>query len=203
MAAQSNIALDDLRRVLESAPIDGALEVRSGEQSPDGVFVETPTVLAIEATATWDRVAVRNALTTAAASLWTASASGTAWTAHQRGARTWYSLDGLAPPRDRRRWQSAAVGQFGTGTECRHGSAQSTSHAVRRRDCGAFRHLAGRDDYRKIVTLLDRTQPAGKPAFFSTDLWSLSGIFTNVREVEIRTSDTGSTLRETVTYRMR
>jgi hypothetical protein len=66
-----------------------------------------------------------------------------------------------------------------------------------------FRHLAGRDDYRKIVSLLDHTQPTGKPAFFSGDLWSLSAIFANVREVEIRKRDAGSTLRETVSYRMR
>ena len=64
-------------------------------------------------------------------------------------------------------------------------------------------HLAARDDYRKIATLLDRTQPAGKPAFFSANLWSLSEVFSEVREVEIRTRDTGADLRESVRYRMR
>jgi hypothetical protein len=203
VAAQSSIALDDLRRVLEAAPIDAALEVQSGERLPDGVFVETPTVLAIKSSANWDSGAVRNALSAAAASLWTVSASGTGWSAHQRGARTWYALDGLTPLEvavdgnllllaDSEPALSAAMDRL----NLRPTPSDAASVAL-------FRHLAGRDDYRKIVSLLDHTQPTGKPAFFSGDLWSLSAIFANVREVEIRKRDAGSTLRETVSYRMR
>jgi hypothetical protein len=203
VAAQSSIALDDLRRVLEAAPIDAALEVQSGERLPDGVFVETPTVLAIKSSANWDSRAVRNALSAAAASLWTVSASGTGWSAHQRGARTWYALDGLTPLEvavdgnllllaDSEPALSAAMDRL----NLRPTPSDAASVAL-------FRHLAGRDDYRKIVSLLDHTQPTGKPAFFSGDLWSLSAIFANVREVEIRKRDAGSTLRETVSYRMR
>ena len=203
VAAQSSIALDDLRRVLESAPIDAALEVQSGQHMPDGVFVETPAVLAVKSSANWDSGAVRTALSAAAASLWTVSASGTGWTAHQRGAHSWYALDGLAPLEvavdgnllllaDSEPALSAAMDRL----NLRPTPSDAASVAL-------FRHLAGRDDYRKIVSLLDHTQPTGKPAFFSADLWSLSTIFANVREVEIRTRDAGSTLRETVTYRMR
>jgi hypothetical protein len=203
VAAQSSIALDDLRRVLEAAPIDAALEVQSGERLPDGVFVETPTVLAIKSSANWDSRAVRNALSAAAASLWTVSASGTGWSAHQRGARTWYALDGLTPLEvavdgnllllaDSEPALSAAMDRL----NLRPTPSDAASVAL-------FRHLAGRDDYRKIVSLLDHTQPTGKPAFFSGDLWSLSAIFANVREVEIRKRDAGSTLRETVSYCMR
>jgi hypothetical protein len=189
--------------VLEAAPIDAALEVQSGERLPDGVFVETPTVLAIKSSANWDSGAVRNALSAAAASLWTVSASGTGWSAHQRGARTWYALDGLTPLEvavdgnllllaDSEPALSAAMDRL----NLRPTPSDAASVAL-------FRHLAGRDDYRKIVSLLDHTQPTGKPAFFSGDLWSLSAIFANVREVEIRKRDAGSTLRETVSYRMR
>jgi hypothetical protein len=177
--------------------------VQSGEQLADGVFVETPTVLAIKSTANWDSAAVRAALSAAAASLWTATISGTGWTAHQRGARTWYALDGLSPLEiavDGNLLLLANSEQALNAAMDRLALPPTPSEAA---TAALFRHLASRDDYHKIMTLLDHTQPAGKPAFFSTDLWSLSEIFTNVREVEIRTRDTGSNLRETVTYRMR
>jgi hypothetical protein len=203
LAAQSVVALDDLRRVLESVPLDAVLEVQSGEGLPDGVFVETPTVLAVKSTSNWDGAAVRGALGAAAASLWTASASGAGWVAHQRRARTWYSLDGLAPLEiaidgnvmllaDSER----ALGAVMDRLDVRATPSDAASVAL-------FRHLSSRDDYRKTMALLDHTQPTGKPAFFSADLWSLSEMFASVREVEVRTRDAGSSVRETVTYRMR
>jgi len=203
LAASSAIALDDLRRVLEKVPLDAVLEVQSGEALPDGVFVDTPTVLAVRSAGNWDSAAMRNALSAAAASLWTASASGTGWVAHRRGARTWYAMDGLAPV------QIAVDGNLLLLAD----SEQALGAVLDRMDLRAapsgaasvalFRHLAGREDYRKIMTLLDRTQPAGRPAFFSTDLWSLSEVFASVREVEVRTKDAGASLRESVIYRMR
>jgi hypothetical protein len=203
LTARSTIQLDDLRRLLSSAPLDAALAVQSGEPLADGVFVETPTMLAIKSTTNWDSASLRSALSAAAASLWTTSTSGTGWIAHQRGARTWYSLDGLAP------LEIAVDGNLLVLAD----SEQAFGAALDRLDLrptpsdtasvAIFRHLAGRDDYRKIVTLLDRTQPAGKPAFFSANLSSLSEVFSDVREMEIRTRDTGTDLRESVTYKMR
>jgi len=203
LAAQSAIQLDDLRRLLSSAPLDSALAVESGEPLPDGVFVATPAVIAIKSTTNWDSAAVRNALSAAAASLWTTSALGAGWNAHQRGARTWYSLDGLAPLEiavdgnllllaDSETALGAALDRL----DLRPTPSDAASTAL-------FRHLAGRGDYHKIVTLLDHAQPAGKPAFFSANLWSLSAVFSDVREVEIRTRDTGANLHESVRYRMR
>jgi len=203
LTAQSTIALGDLRRLLESASLDTALEVQSGEHLPDGVFVTTPTLLAIKAGVNWDSDAVRNALSAAAASLWTVSSSGTGWATHQRGARAWYSLDGLAP------LDVAIEGNLLLTAD----SEQALAAALDRLDLRAtpsdaasvalFRHLAGRDDYRKLMTVLEHTQTNGRPAFFSADLWSVSEIFSNVREVEVRTRNAGSNLRETVTYRMK
>jgi hypothetical protein len=201
--AHSTIALDDLRRVLQSANLDAALQVQSGEALPDGVFVATPTVLAVKSAANWDSAAVRNALSSAAASLWTASASGTGWVAHQRGGRTWYSLDGLAPLElavDGNLLLLAdseqALGSVMDRLDIRPTASDATSVAL-------FRHLASRDDYRKITTSLDHTQPPGRPAFFSADVWGLSEIFASVREAEVRSRDLGGSVRETVTYRTR
>ena len=201
--AHSAIALDDLRRVLESAHLDAALEVQSGESLADGVFITTPTVLAVKSGANWDSTAIRNALSAAAASLWTASGSGTGWVAHQRGARTWYALDGLAPLEiavdgdllllgD----SQQAIGAVMDRLDIRPTPSNATSTAL-------FRHAAGRDDFRRIVTLLDHTQPAGRPAFFSAEVWGLSEIFSRVREVEVQSRDMGGVVRETVTYHTR
>jgi len=199
--AHSAIALDDLRRLVAAATLTTAFEVQSGEPLPDGVFVTTPTVIAVRAANAWDGAAVRNALSTAAASLWTVSDAGTGWVAHQRGARTWYGLDGLS---------SLEVAVDGNLLLLAN-SEPAVTQVLDRLDLRAtasdasavtlFRHTAARDDYRRIMTLLDHTQPAGRPAFFSLDLWSLSEIFSRVREVEVRTRDTGANLHESVTYR--
>jgi hypothetical protein len=203
LAAQSAIALDDLRRLLESASLDAVLEVRSGEALPDGVFVETPAVLAVAAAGPWDSAAVRRALSAAAASLWTVSDSGTGWVTHQRSARTWYALNGAAPLEiavDGNLLLLAnserALGQVLDRVDLRPTPSDAVSVAL-------FRYQAARDDYRKIMGLLDYTQPAGRPEFFSADLWSLSDVFDTLGEVEVRVRDTGSSLQETVTYRSR
>ena len=203
LAAQATIQLDELSRLVESAPLDSALAVQSGEPLPDGVFVETPTVLAIQSTANWDSAAIRGALSAAAASLWTTAASGAGWVAHQRRGRSWYSLDGLTPLAvavDGKLLlladSEAALGAALDRLDLPPTPSDTASIAI-------FHHLAGRGDYRRIVTLLDGRQPAGKPAFFSTDIWSLSEVFSDVREVEIRTRDMGASLRESVAYRMR
>ena len=203
IAIQSTITLDPLRRLLDSAQLTGVLEIQSGEDLPDGVFVETPTVLAVSATAPWDGAVIRNALSDAAASLWTISSSGTAWLPQQRAGRTWYSLSGLAPLEMATDGNLLLIANSGQALGPVLDRIARPATASDSASIALFRHLTARGDYRKIVTLLDRTQPAGRPAFFSTKLWSLSEVFANLREVEVRTRDTGTGLRETVTYRLR
>lgn len=212
LASQSTIALDGLRRLLSGAPLDAVLQVQSGEVLPDGVFVSTPTVVAVQSARPWDLTAAQNALSVAAASLWTSSGSGTGWVAHQRGGQTWYAMDGLAS------LQMAVAGNllifadsealFGRildRIDLRPAPSGATSIAL-------FRHLAARDDYRRLTAALDHAEvsaarpfnfgTAQRPAFFSVDLLSLSDIFTRVREVEVRSRGLGSSVQETVTYRL-
>ena len=216
LEAQSAISLDDLTRVLGSAPLSGVLEVQTSRSLSDGVFVDTPSVLAIEAARPWDGAAVRRALTNAAASVWTTAGAGTAWVEQRRGARRWYAMEGLA------RLQMAvdgnllllanseeALGQVLDRIDRRPAASDAVSVAV-------FRHSAARADYRRMMMLLDQAQPGGysrlgardgqqgqRPRFFADDLWSLSEVFNSVQEVEVRTQDAGAGLREAVTYRLR
>ena len=189
LAAQSSPGFDELKRLLAAVPLVGVAQVQSGETLPDGVFVVTPTVLAIEAGRAWDLTEARKALS-----------PGRQWTGHQRGARTWYSLDGLSSLQfavDGNLLLIAnseqALGAMLDRIDLRAGTTDTASVAV-------FRHLAARDDYRKMMRMLDHGQ---QRAFFSEDLWSLSGIFQQLREVEVRTRDGGTSLREMVSYRMR
>jgi hypothetical protein len=71
----------------------------------------------------------------------------------------------------------------------RAAASDATSIAV-------FRHAAARGDYLKIMNTLERTQ-----GFFSGDIASLSDVFRDVGEVEVRTRDQGGVVRETVEYR--
>jgi hypothetical protein len=187
LTLQASQSAGDLQRLFASVPLVGAVEVQSGESLPDGVFVVTPTVLAIEAARPWDEAAARNVL-----------ASGQSWTAHQRGARTWYGLDGLGSLQIAVAGNlllvansEQALGAVLDRIDLRPEAADTTSVAL-------FRHAAARAEYRKIMQMLDHGQPR---VFFSDDLWSLSGIFEKFREVEVRTRDAGASLRETVHYR--
>ena len=184
--------------------MESALVVQSGHRLADGVFVDTRSVIALEGTGPWDAAAVRNALSAAAASLWTTNGTGTGWVEHRRGARTWYGMDGLG------RLDVAADGNLllVANSEALLGQAldridrrPAVSDAV---SVALFRHAAGREDYHRMMTLLEPGAPEqGQPPFFSQDLWSLSEVFADVREVEFRVRDTGAGLRERVSYRMR
>ena len=213
LAAQSSLALDDLRRLLSGTPLDAVLQVQTGETLADGVFVVTPTVLVVEGSRPWDVAATRNALSAAAASVWTvaAGAPGTGWTAHPRGSRTWYALDGLEPLEfaidGNLLWIANSEQALGRVLDRAGARAAASDIAT----VALFRHSAARDNYHRMMSMLDYGQPAGNqpfagfnvppPAFFSQDLWSLSGVLASIREVEVRTRDAGPSVRETVAYR--
>ena len=55
-----------LRSLLRTAQLTAALQVQTGQPLPDGVFVQTPSVIAVESAAAWDAAAVRTALPQAA-----------------------------------------------------------------------------------------------------------------------------------------
>ena len=204
VARRNTIALGNLQKLLSGVQLESALVVQSGHRLADDVFVDTRSVIALEGGGPWDGAAVRNALSAAAASLWTTNGTGTGWAEHRRGARTWYGMDGLG------RLDVATDGNLllVANSEALLGQAldridrrPAVSDAV---SVALFRHAAGREDYHRMMTLLEPGAPEqGQPPFFSQDLWSLSEVFADVREVEFRVRDTGAGLRERVSYRMR
>jgi hypothetical protein len=206
----SGVSLDDLRRLLDSTSLTSALEFQSGLPLADGVFVITPSVIAVEAVKPWDSAAVRSALSAAAAGLWTTGGSGAGWAERQHNSHTVYALNGLTPLRVATEGNLLMV----TNSEDlldraldRISLRPPASDLVR---IARFNHAAARPGYRTIMSLLDRAQPAGSPMFaadagqpprfFSEDLWSLSETLASIGTVTLRTRDTGATLREALTY---
>jgi hypothetical protein len=195
-----------LVKILEPAKVRAILQIGSARTASDGIFSATPAVIAIQAAQPWDGQAVRQALTAAAADLWTLGAAGTDWTEHAAGAGRWYSATGLAhlnyavsgsvlllasSPDD---LEESLARLSGSG-----GGPGVVYQAV-------FRHQHERSGYDHIMSMLDRTPSPGdaqRVPFFSTDLASLSSVFARVTEARVEIRDAGIGLREQVLYRMR
>jgi hypothetical protein len=163
LAVQEDRTLQPLRDLLHAATLTSAIQVQSGEALADGVFVETPSVVVVEATTPWTPPAIST---------------------------------GLPYVHFEARGNLLLIGNSETLLRQvldRVGRPAVNSDAM---SIAAFRHTAAMADYRKIMAPLDRN--AG---FFSVDLASLSDVFRNVREVELRRRDLGSVVRETVSYR--
>ena len=211
LTVQRTVALDALGGVLAAAGVRSVLQVQSSRVLHDGSFVDTPALAAIEGGRDWDRAAVRSALTSGAASIWTTGSTGAGWRDTQRGGRTWSELDGLG------RLAFTVEGKLliiSNSTELlgqamdridRAPAATEASYA------GGFRHASARADYKKMMAALDDAAPSQaaqvtesggtRRRFFAEDLGSLSDTLSDVAEVEIRARDLGSTLRETISYR--
>jgi len=160
LAVQSGLPAEPLRNLLRSASLIAALQIQSGEALPDGVFVQTPSVIVVEAAAPWDAPAVRTALPQA-------------------------TIEG----------NLLLIGNSGEMLRQVIGRVNRRAAGSGATSIAVFRNSAAQADYRKIMTALEHGQ-----GFFSTDLASLSDVFQNVREVEVRTRDQGSMVRETVYF---
>jgi hypothetical protein len=213
LTESSTVAMDGMRRILDAANLTSAIEIQSGHTLPDGVFVDTPIVLALEAGEGWNLASVRNALTAAMASLWTTGNSGVTWVERNRGAQHWYAVDGLA------KLQAAAAGKLiflANSEDALNAVLERSARPAAASDASSiavFRHTSARGDYRRMMSLLDytRTSDASRPTlfiiggapFFSSEVMSLSDVFQRVNETTVRRWDRGSALQEVVTYRLR
>ena len=211
LSVQRAVALDALRAVVGAAGVRAALQIQSARVLRDGTFVDTPSLVAIEAGADWDIARVRSALTAAAASIWTTREIGAGWVDRQRGPRAWLELDGLG------RLAFAIDGKLLLLANSADLLGQAMDRIDRTPERGdesytaGFRHAAARPDYKKMMAALDDARPAPaavseeggtRRRFFSEDLASLSDTLAQVREVTIRVHDSGAELRESVMYRL-
>jgi hypothetical protein len=193
---------DLLAKFLSTAQLRAVLQIGSARTLSDDVFAATPAVIAIQAEQAWDPQAVRQALTAAAANLWTLDAIGAGWT--QRG-QIW-SCEGLAQLHVAVQGDLLLLASASSDLEASLGRLSRTGGQSGVVYQAAFRHQHERPEYDRIMTMLDQVRNANEGdrwPFFSSDLASLSDVFARVTEMQIEIRDAGAGLREQVRYRTR
>ena len=182
------------------------LEVSSTRTDAAQVFTGTQSAIVLLAAAPWDANAVRQALGSAAASVWSNRSAGAGWHAGTNGTQ---ELDGLG------RIAIAIEGRWlivGTSPEL---TAAIFARRNRAAADGAvyaagWRHARELPNFERMFRLIDFPQippPAGpgqerQPMFFSENLASLGRALGRVQSASIVVHDVGAMLREAVEYRL-
>ncbi len=198
--------LSALRALLQNTPVDAMVEVSSTHADPAQVFTGSQSAVALLASTAWDANAVRQALGSAAASIWSSRSTGTGWHASANGIE---ELDGLG------RVTVAIDGRWLTiGT-----SPELTAAIFARRNRAAgdgavyaagWRHVRELPNFERMFRLIDFPQipPAvgpeqeRQPMFFSENVASLGRALARVQSANVAVHDAGTMLRENVVYRI-
>jgi hypothetical protein len=199
-------ALQGLRALLDHGAIDAMVEVSTTRTDAAQVFIGSQSAVALLGASAWDANAVRQALGSAAASIWSNRSTGTEWRGSLDGTQ---ELDGLG------RVAFAMDGRWlivGTSSEL-------TSAMFARRNRAAmdgavyaagWRHGRELANFERMFRLIDFPQiPAAvtpgqerQPMFFSENLASLGRTLERVQSANIAVHDDGTMLRENLVYRM-
>jgi hypothetical protein len=195
-----------LRALLAKSAIDAMLEVSSTRTDVAQVFTGTQSAIVLLAASAWDANAVRQALGSAAASIWSNRSAGAEWRAGTNGTQ---ELDGLG------RIAIAIEGRWlviGTSPEL---TAAIFARRNRAAADGAvyaagWRHAHELPNFERMFRLIDFPQipPAAgpgqerQPMFFSENLASLGHALERIQSANVTVHDAGTMLRENVVYRI-
>jgi len=201
-----------LKKLLAEANLAGALQLGSIRPLPGEVFTGTESAIVLEAAMDWNAEALRTALLSAVAGLWTTSGLGAQWVEEGAGETAHSELDGLT------KLALAVRGRFlvvGTGGDPVIAVLERLSQAPGKESgtyAAGFRHAAERGEIVKMTRLIEAPlgQPSGgaqepgghEPWFFSENLASLSSSLARVESESIVVHDSGPLVRQTVTYRL-
>lgn len=215
----SERATDELGSLLQQAGLQAVLQVASTGRASDGVFLGSRTVLVFVGSADWNGDAVRQAMQAAVRPGMTAGRLGVEW----RPSGTVYELDGLGTI------VMAAQGRYFFLADDRQALdavlARSTRESKLRPATYAagFSHAGERENFLRLTGLLDRVAPVEsppgarflmgamppaenepapprEPEFFSENIASLSAALADVKSQSIVVRQSGSKVRQTVTY---
>ena len=168
-------------RALIETPLDAMLEIASSRATPGGVLVGIDTAVVLVGSSNWDAAAVRKALASAP---------------------EFGPLGRIAvEARDRVLIvaNSAALAAKIAGRLDTPAAGQPFTYAA------AFHHTAERGRFLAMTRLIDYSPAQGddrEPQFFSENIASLSGVLSGVESSNMTALDLGSTVSETVTYRL-
>lgn len=204
------LQIDALKKLFQSLPPTAALQIDSTRAAADGVLVGTESAVVLNAARDWDGAAVRDALQSAVAPMWTTSNLGVQWTRHEEGGKTYYQLNGL---------DSLSVAADGPSLIIATRpqlllsvlACDSTPPVNEPGTYAAgFRHAQDRDQLIKLLHFVE-TPAASRlaafppsaghePLFFSENLASLSGSLASVQSESIIVRDQGPRVTQTVRY---
>lgn len=200
---------EGLLRLIEDARIEAMLQTQTGREAANGVFAGNDSAVVLLAERQWDADEVRTQLQTAVQGIWTTSGLGTAWLERRAGDFDYYEVDGLSP---------LAVAVRGRHLFIANGTAPLISVLNRLGQApgdpgdsysAGFRHRRERPVYGKLMRGLDYLYFGNfggeferPPAFFSENVGSLSGTLARVESETITQRETGSSVSQTVTYRL-
>jgi hypothetical protein len=196
-----------LRDRLAGARIDAMLDVLSTRVDPDQVFVQPHSAIALLANTAWDADAIRAALGSAAADVWSTSVTAT-WRTGVGGVRELDGLGKLAMESDGK-W--LVIGDSAEMVNAVFARRNRTALAGAAYAAG-WRHSRELPNFERMTKLIDfpqmpapsgdEPQGGGEPPFFSGNLASLGRTLKRIDAATIVVHDAGTMLRESVVYKL-
>ena len=177
----SGDAIPPALRTMIGAPLQAMLEIASSREAPGGVLVGIDTAVVLVGSSNWDGAGVRKALAPVAEFGPLGRIA-----VESRDRVLIVANSGALAAQIAARLDAPATGPPFTYT-------------------AAFHHAAERGRFLAMTRLIDYSDAQGQehePNFFSENLASLSGVLGRVESSNMTALDLGTTLSETVTYRL-
>ena len=199
-------AFQGLRALLNDVAIDAMVEVSSTRVDAAQVFIGSQSAVALLGASAWDANAVRQALGSAAASVWSNRGTGAEWRSDANGIQELDGLGRVALAMDGR-WLMVGTSPELIAAMFARRSRPAVDGAVY---AAGWRHAGELSNFEHMFRLIDFPQipPAAgpeqerQPMFFSENLASLGRTLERVQSANIAVHDAGTMLRENVVYRM-
>jgi len=205
-------APEALRRILQGTGLEAALQLQSSRVLDGNVYIANQSAVVLLGSADWDGGAARAALLDAVEGLWTTSRLGLQWAERRRNAQEYHELDGLARLAVAARGRLLFVSDSADSLLASIEKLSSPALPVTGTYAAGFRHARERMNFEKMMRLIDypSVQPPAPgvspetraPHFFSDNLAGLSRVLARVQSASIVAQDTGTLVKQTVTYRL-
>jgi hypothetical protein len=199
-------AFQGLRALLGGVTIEAMLEVSSTRTDAAQVFIGGQTAIALLGSSAWDAKAVREALGSAAAAIWSNPGAGSAWRTGANGIEEMEGLGRVAMAIDGRWLIIGTSPELAAAVFTRRNrtAAEGAVYAA------GWRHSRELPGFERMFRLIDFPQiPAAagpeqerQPMFFSENVASLGRALGRVQSASIAVHDAGTMLRENVVYRI-
>jgi hypothetical protein len=199
----------ELHKLLDAIPLDAMLDIGSSKVQPDGVFIGTESGLALLAGADWDGAAVRDTVTAALAKLLTTDRIGVHWLDRGTGANSYSELDGLQPLALATHGRMLAIATSKELLTAMLAGLANPPSGSGARYASAYRHSTELPNFVKMMRLIDNpltkqtTEDPPEPAFFSGNVASVGQALARIGSESISVYDTGSTVTQTLVYKLK